>query len=371
MTIQQLEKDYGDFYVPTHVTKVGGKDLVRDLFLTVSSVSVDLKERVSGRFSFTVANAFDWKAREFVAGQGSDRVELLDLFAFGSPVEISLGYGDPTDVVKQQTLTGLITTLSTNFAAGGTPELTISGYDDLYRLTVGKHTRHWEPGRDSEAVSDVVGDHKISTKIPQVGPEKPRIDQHEQTDLSFVEKLAKRNGATYYMRAGKFYFGPRQNKKSKALELLWGKGLVSFSPEANLAHQTSEVKVHGWSAAKGEPILGHARRGDETGRDTRAESGGDRVATALGKAPVVSVRAALHTQAEGDARARGLLEERAHEFVSGRGESVGIPDIVPDVNIFLGGMGAGFSKTYLITEASHTINSSGYRTSFNVRETTV
>ena len=93
--------------------------------------------------------------------------------------------------------------------------------------------------------------------------------------------------------------------------------------------------------------------------------------SALSDNPVLSVRAAVHTQAEADARAKAILEERAQQFVTGRGESIGIPDLVPDVNIALGGMGRGFSKTYYVSEATHTLDGSGYRTSFKVQETTV
>jgi uncharacterized protein len=371
MQIEQLEQTYGGFYVPTFVIEVGGQELVRDLFLTVSAVSVDLKEKTAGRFSFTVASVFDWEAREFVANERQVRVDLLELFAFGSPVEIAMGYGDPSKIKGKPLLTGLVTEVSTNFGSGSAPELTVSGYDNLYPLLVGRCTRRWENRRDSDAVSDVASDRQVPTDIKQTNPTKSSIDQNGQTDMAFIEKLAERNGNTYYSRAGKLYFGPRQNTSGDVLELEWGKGLLSFNPEANLARQITEVEVHGWSATRGEPILGKARRGDESGRDTRAQSGGDRVVTALSDNPVLRVRAAVHTQAEADARAKAILEERAQQFVTGRGETIGIPELVPDVNIALGGMGRGFSKTYYVSEATHTLNGSGYRTSFKVQETTV
>ena len=369
MDIRQIEQIYGDFYVPTFTIKVGGQDLVREIFLTISAVSVDLKEKTAGHFSFTVASVFDWKTREFVAMQQEERVDLLELFAFGSPVEISLGYGEPAKLKSM--LTGLVTEIATSFGAGGAPELTISGYDGLYPLTVGKSTRHWEDSRDSDAVDAVAGQRGLSTDVQQTDPIRPRIDQNEETDMAFVEKQADRNEATFYMREGKLFFGPRNNDASEAIELNWGEGLISFAPEANLARQITEVEVHGWSAADGEAVVGRARKGDETGRDTRAESGADRVVTALSDTPVLRMRAAVHTQAEADARARAILEARAQEFVTGNGECVGVPDIVPDMNILLGGMGRGFSKPYYVSEATHSIDANGYRTSFKVRETTI
>lgn len=371
MTIQELDRTYDNFYVPTFVIEVGGLDVVRDLFMTISSVSVNLKQKTPGRFSFTIGSAFDWDTHEFLARPDEEQIDLLELFAFGSPVEIFIGYGTPSDVLDTPMLTGLVTEISTDFAAGSTPELTVSGYDGLYALRIGKYTRFWEDKPDSFALAEVMGSRKISTTVTPTEPVKNRIDQSQETDLSFVSKLATRNGATYYLRDRKLVFGPRRNDRAAEVELIWGQGLVSFRPEANLARQITEVQVHARSASKGEPIVGRARRGDETGRDTRAESGGDRVGTALSASPILKVRAAVHTQAEADARAKAILEERAQDFVRGSGDSVGIPAIVPDVNIALDGLGRGFSKTYYISEATHTIDGSGYRTSFNVEETTV
>ena len=369
MRIAELEQTHCDFYVPTFLVKVGGEDVLRDLYLPVSVVTLDLKEKAAGRFSFTVVSAFDWEAGEFLATRHEERVDLLELFAFGTTVEIALGYGDPSALKPM--LTGLITEITTDFSSGSTPELSISGYDDLYPLTVGKNSRHWEDKPDSAAVEDVVRPHGVPANVRATSPSKLRIDQNKETDMAFLEKLAERNGATFYHRDGELYFGPRQNDTLDVVELKWGQGLLSFSPEANLARQIAEVRLHGWSAAKGEVIVGRARRGDESGRDTRAKSGGDRVVTALAAEPVLNIRAAVHTQAEADARAKAVLEERAQEFVTGSGESIGAPELLPDTNLSLKGLGRAFSKTYYLSEATHKIDSGGYRTSFTVQETTV
>jgi phage protein D len=366
--IAGLEQDHGDFYVPTFLVKVGGEDVLRDLYLAVSAVSLDLKEKMAGRFSFTVVSAFDWEAHEFLATRHEERIDLLELFAFGRTVEVSLGYGDPSSL--RPILTGLVTEITTDFASGSTPELTISGYDHLYPLTIGKNTRHWEDKPDSAAVEDLVRPH-VPTDVRATSPSKLRIDQNNETDMAFIAKLAERNGATFYHRDGQCYFGPRQNDSRDVVELEWGQGLLSFSPEANLARQIAEVRVHGWSAAKGEVLLGRARRGDESGRDTRSESGGQRVVTALAAEPVLNIRAAVYTQAEADARAKAVMEERAQDFVTGSGESVGAPELLPDTNVTLSGLGRAFSKTYYLSEATHKLDSSGYRTTFKVQETTV
>ena len=62
--LDKLAEEHEDFYVPTFTVLVGERDVVRELFLAVSSVQLDLKERTPGQFSFTVAQAFDLERRE-------------------------------------------------------------------------------------------------------------------------------------------------------------------------------------------------------------------------------------------------------------------------------------------------------------------
>lgn len=369
MKLEQLAELYGDFYVPSTVVKVGGKDLLRDLFLAVTRIEVDLKEKAAARFSFTVASAFDWEDREFTARRDQKRVDLIELFAFGSPVEIALGYGEP--VKLKPMLSGIVTEISTGFPESGAPQLTISGYDGLYPLTVGKNTRHWEKEPDSTAARAIAGYNGLKADVKDTTPVKDRIDQNEETDMVFLTKLAERNSVTFYVRAGRLYFGPRQDSTSDIVELFWGKGLTSFSPTANLAKQITSVEVSGTSAVRGETVVGKASRSDEDAPEASRETGADRVAKALGEAPVLKIRAAVHTQAEADARAKAILKERAQDFVTGDGECIGLPDIVPDTNIALDGLGRAFTKTYYVTAATHSLDGAGYRTRFQVRETSI
>lgn len=369
MKLEAFGATYGDFYVPSFVVKVGAQDLVRELFLTVTSVELDLKEKGAGHFSLGIAGAFDWETREFLARKQEERIDLLDLFAFGSSIEISLGYGEPSRLKPM--LKGIVTEVGTGFAAGGSPELKISGFDRLYQLGAGKVTEHWENLRDSDVVQELADKLNLNTTIAETSTVKPRIDQNEESDLAFIEKLAGRNTAIFYVRGGEFYFGPRHSNRDAGVELVWGEGLLSFSPQVNLARQVTEVHVCGWSAEKGERIVGKARVGDEQGRDNKGESGAERVAKALNGPPPMQVRMALRNQEEADARARGILEERALEHVTGDGECIGLPEIVPDVNIALQGIGKRFSKTYYVSEATHKLDSSGYRTTFKVEEPTV
>lgn len=368
MKIEALDGPYDDFYVPTAVVTVGGKDVLRDSLLALASVEVDLKIKSPGRFTFTIGSAYNWEESEFVAGENDDRIDLLDLFAFGAAVKVSLGYGEPSKL--EPMIEGVITEIAAGFTDSDTPTLTISGYDKLFPLRLNRTSRHWDKAKISDAVSAVASANSLSADVGSTGTVETSLDQTQESDLAFIERMAELSGSIFYMRAGKFHFGPRSNRSS-ALELPWAQGLERFSPSANLANQVSAVEVHGWSAIDGAAIVGKARRGDESGRDGQRKSGGDWLATALGGGSIIQVSAPVRDQAEADARALAILEARAHEFVTGEGECVGVPTILPDTRLSLSGFGRAFSKAYYVSEATHRFDDSGYRTRFAVQEPTL
>ena len=74
---------------------------------------------------------------------------------------------------------------------------------------------------------------------------------------------------------------------------------------------------------------------------------------------------------QADRWAEAILKKRSEGFVQGSGESIGLPEIRIDENIKLGGLGKPFSKVYYIEQATHTINTSGYRTTFRIKDTTI
>jgi phage protein D len=369
MNLQKLSETYGDFYIPAFVVEIGTDDVVRDLFMTVTSVELDLKNKGASNFSFSVASAFDWEKRQFSALKQGKRVDLLKLFAFGSPIKIFLGYGERSRLKLM--FKGIVTGIETSFTSGA-PELKISGFDELYTLGIGKNTKHWEKSYESDAVGELVSALNVSADIAKTEPKSPRIDQNEVSDLAFIEKLAGRNEKiVYYLRDDKFYFGPRHDDGGAVVELFWGEGLLSFSPQVKLAKQVTAVVVYGRSADKGEEIFGMARNVDK-GNDAKSESGAELLAKALQNPSTMKVRMALRSREEADTRAKAILDERSRDFVTGDGESVGLPEIVPDINISLQGMGERFSSDrYYVSEATHKLDSSGYRTTFKVEDSKV
>jgi hypothetical protein len=64
----------------------------------------------------------------------------------------------------------------------------------------------------------------------------------------------------------------------------------------------------------------------------------------------------------------GELRPRLNQRLTGTGTAIGDPNIRAGAVIRLEGLGQDFSGDYRVTKATHTIDSGGYRTSFEVRK---
>jgi uncharacterized protein len=367
MDLADFADRYGAFYVPAFRIRVADQDLMRDLGVGVNQVEADLTLGAAGRFSFTVVNTYDLEKRAFLSAFGRN---VLDLLAFGATVEIGVGYGDHTRLPA--VILGVITEITTSFSEGGTPELTVAGYDHLFPMTLGKRSQSWAKATDSDVVAMMAKEHNLGTNIETTKEVHAQIEQNQESDFECVKKLAERNHFEFYVDAQKtLRFGPPRDKDEGIVTLRWGESLLSFRPEANLAAQVSSVEVYGWDPHRKEPIVGKAVAGEESGHDPRRSSGGERLRAALKKAPVLQVRQPVFTEAEAKRRAQAILNDHAKKFLTGEAECIGLPELRPDRNVTLGNLGEPFSKTYYIQQTTHKVDGSGYRTRVKVKETSL
>jgi phage protein D len=339
---------------------------MRDFMVAVSQVEVDMVLGAASRFAFTVTDCYSHKLHAFRSGRGDD---LLKILSFGAELDICLGYGDARSTPTA--VSGLVTEITTNFPEGGSPELAIAGYDHGFALTMGKNSRTWSNARDSDAAHEIASSNNISATIEPTSEQHAQIEQNQESDWEFLKKLADRNHFELYVDERRtLHFGKPNDKAGAVVRLEYGQGLLSFKPEANLAGQISRVEVYGWDRRAAKPIIGVATTGEESGLS--GKSAGQYLNAFVrdpGKRPTLRLRQPVFTQAEANQRAQAALDERAKQFLTGEGETIGLPEIRPDRNVELANLGFPFSKTYYIQQATHKIDGNGYRTRFKVKET--
>jgi uncharacterized protein len=367
MELAALSDRHGAFYAPAYTVEVSGQDLTHKLAIAVTQVEVDLSLGAAGRFSFVVAGTYDLEGRAFVSGLGR---QVLEVLTFGAAIEVGVGYGDRARLPRL--ISGVITEITTSFSEGGTPELAVSGYDHSFPMTLGKRSQSWKQAADSDVVRLLAKEHNLDADIESTTEKHAQIEQNQESDFEFVKKLAERNHYEFYVDAKKkLRFGKPRDKDDGIVTLRWGHSLLSFKPEANLAAQVSQVEVYGWDPDKKKAIVGKASAGEESGHDPRRTSGGERLRRATGKDVVLQLRQPVFTEAEARRRAQAVLNDHAKKFVTGEAECIGLPELLPDRNINLAGLGEPFSKTYYIQQTTHKVDGSGYRTRVKVKETSL
>ncbi|HET8774103.1 MAG TPA: hypothetical protein VFP80_09945 [Thermoanaerobaculia bacterium] len=364
MELSALAKTYGDFYAPAYAVRLGRDDLTRDLLLAVSQIEVELVLGAASRFSFTLSDCYSHKLHTFKTGRGAN---VLDVIAFGAEVDIFLGYGDAKSMPVA--MSGVITEITTNFPDGGSPELSVAGYDHGFPLTLGKYSRPFTRAYDSDAAHEIASRNNLDAVIEPTNHRHAQIEQNQESDWEFLKKLAERNYYELYVdEKRRLHFAPPNDDATAIVRLVYGEGLLSFKPEANLARQVSHVEVHGWDPMAKKEVVGKAQAGEESGRTgTSAGQHLNSFVRDASKRPTLSLRQPVFTQAEADQRAKALLNDRAKEFLTGEGEAVGLPDLRPDRTVQLDGLGSPFSKRYYLQQATHKIDTNGYRTRFKVK----
>jgi phage protein D len=359
MDFNLLEKKYGNFYAPGFEIEVAGKNLVRE-GMEITSVSIDHMLNEADHFTFTINSAFDLAAQD---------LKWIDYFLpAGKKVTIRMGYANTKPIM----LIGIITSLTTRFPSNSTPQLVISGFDLSHLLMRGMKPRSWDDIKHSDVTSRLaLQDYGLKSDVEDTKVTHPKVMKASgQSDFQFLQSLAQRNFYECYVFGETLYFRSPAVDSEPVVTLRWNHSLISFQPEINLAGQVGEVEVRGWNPKAKREIVGTASIGDELGRSS-GQSGGELIQGLTRETIREHVRFPVFSQQEADLLAKSILNKHAEGLVKGRGETIGIPDILPGKRIRLEGLGKRFSKTYYIERSVHSISTSGYQTTFHIKENAI
>jgi len=343
--------------------------------------------------------------------EGADRVELelsnerlqwLDhpLLQTDTKLELEIGYApDPTETV----FVGEVTGVETSFPSGGAPTVTVIAHDFLQRLTAGSKDRAFAlsiPCIGKFPLPDpLVADLVTATNllIPAVDPigsavsfltlliayaidpleakRSIRIQQGE-SDFDFLSGLANENGWEMFIDHEleprgyilRFKFLIQDYRPSVVLR--WGESLVDFTPRISTVGQVAAVSTRIWiSSIKTEIVIVLGWDYDRAAFDLSVYPGLGDVGALLGSD---KERGLLQIDAIGPATApRKILGEllpRLNSRQTASGTTVGDPRIKAGRVADFQGLGDQFGGLYRFTSCTHTIDSSGYRTTFDARK---
>lgn len=391
-TLHEEAAQQGGFYVPRYEVKIEGANLPRDVLFDVRSVTYH--DDVDGLDGFDlVVNNWDEVHRRFkyigsetkaqLQPGHPDRARFTLFEPCGKEVEIRMGYGNGFTTM----LRGTFTTMQPSYVDGAA-ELTVSGLNVLHQLRRKQYTTYWTDKRDSEIAQDIAqrtdNGHKrfplpIRIDDEALGKEKPTplVTQQNTYDIDFLFQQARKRGYVVFVqeadaslgRQRQLYFGPSRpgmvpGLRDVVFELAWGRSLLEFKPTIKTANQVSSVTVRGWHRDRKVPISRTVTLDDER---LTANKDLHRIINACNAREELVVDEPVFTNCEARERAIAILLDQTKEIVTADVKVVGLPDLRAGQVVVIRELGARLSGKYFVTKTSHTIDESGYVTSFSCR----
>lgn len=353
-------------YVPTFTITVGGDTLEHGATISVQSVTITESNTMSDSFSFTIRDRNPDPGR--FAGGGQFVWMDSDTFAEENEVKIDIGYRGSAAI----SFLGVITAVSPTFPQSGTPTLTVRGQGLFKKLLKQCDARSFRDKKDSEIAQEIAKLVELDYKTDPTEVIYPLVTTETGTYADFLRKRAERIGYELAVTEKTLLFqkpGYITTKKGPDLTLEWGKNLKSFTPTLSTYKKITHVKVRASQTSCGrgkEPIESSAEPGEERGK-LGTKTASQIALEVAGKNEIIAEDHDVKSPQEAKEVAVAKLEASSLEFITGKGACNGNPQLRPRSLIEIKGIGARFSGNYYVTSATHTVDSSGYHTTFDLK----
>jgi len=305
------------------------------------------------------------------------------LFDVDNTVSLAIGYApDPLEEV----FLGEVTGVQASFPGGGVPSMTLVAHDYLNRLSRGSYARGFGPLADAVVAVILSAENLL---IPTIDPALATVSavmtavnvifkgtgtkQEGESDLELLTRIAATYDAEFWVEGNVLYLSRFMKEYSPSLTLTWGESLMDFSPQVSTVGSVAGVSMKftlreiplnflvtvAWDFDR--EALALSVVPGEAAAGAKAISG---PAFTIINQPISSpadiANSALVIVSE--------LRKKLNSRLSGSGSAVGDPRIRAGAVMRLEGLGPDFSGNYRVSSATHSIDSGGYRTSFEVRK---
>lgn len=343
----KMSKQYDNFSAPALKIFVEGKDIINKESMAITSTFVETSTEEADAFAFTISNAYDLEKMSF---------KWVDqYFKPGNKVEIKMGYIDKLITVMEGVITGVRMFIGTE----GVPTIEVNGMDKSFLMMKGKKSFIWTKKKHSNIVSEIGKKYGFKTTSTATKTEFPTVIQNNQTDYEFIKRLASMNGYEFFITGSDLYFRDPVKEKSPIMELKMGDHLVSLELNLDIGEQIGGVVVKGYNVKK-EAVEAKATAITKMGSGNM--DGPSLVKSMNSGETIREIYEPVIDKSEADAMAKAVLNDASRKFVTGRAETVGLPELRAGRYVSFKGFWGTGSKTVYIVGCRHEINRDGFMT---------
>ncbi|MEO6092086.1 MAG: contractile injection system protein, VgrG/Pvc8 family [Novosphingobium sp.] len=258
---------------------------------------------------------------------------------------------------------GRISALSGHYPSGAAPEIGVLAEDRLQDLRMVRRTRSYEKSSLADVARRIAGDNGLQADVSGSGPTYAALAQVNQSDLAFLNDLARREGVQVWCESDRLVL--RKDRERPDLELAWAGTLREFEVTADLAGQRTKVTASGWSVADKKAVLAEAQKSAVQGELGADESGADILAAKFGERPERIVHQVPANEDEARSQAEASYRYMARNFVTGRGVCETDPLVRCGAKVTLSGLGPLFDGAYRLRSVTHLFDAAeGSRSEF-------
>ena len=278
-------------------------------------------------------------------------------------VKIELGFPGKLGLVFD----GEVTAWRTELERAGPTVLVIRGLDRAHRLMRGQKTKTYAGASPIDCAQQIAGTYGFTAKCTPGTPAPVKMFrfQANQTDFEFLAQMADLEGYVFYVDGKDLHFERQTLSETDDCTFSFGEDLKTFLPSANFRKPAAKVEVGAWDVSGKAGLTGKAQKGDEMWTVPGGKPGADVSKFTSTKTEVSILASDVGTQEHADTVAKAALTKRAMSFITAECEVQGSADVKPGAMVNLKKVGA-YSGHYLVTEANHFYDSSGYSCIFYV-----
>jgi uncharacterized protein len=360
-----------DFYAPSFSVKIRSTDVPAIVARDVISVTYKDSLEELDTVDLLLNNWDDASTAptNFIYAV-DDNAPYADLWTFDQDTvyEVDMGY-EGVGLVPM--LAGTLESIEPHYPAEGAPSLGVRLVNRLKLLKDQQKTKTWTNVSTADIAQSIARDHNLQIvtsthKNDDDGPQ-PYVLQQNQYDIVFLMQRARRIGYEIWLQDDDtLYFGPStpgDGGGTITYKLGFHRSMIDYSPHLTMSNQVGTVQVTARDQLSKATFSGQATRAD-IGLNQDLETF---VTDTIRSQTKTVSNMPLHVNGQAQQLAREVMRNIMQEMLTATINCPGLPGIRAGTMVEITDVGSRFEGPYFVTASTHTIDDSGYKTSFTAR----